>query len=321
MYPGPEDPDLGVFVAQLAAALSERGHDIEAAVLTRRRGGKARFVELQRKVRRAKQPDVVWAHFLVPSGLIASTVDAPLVVTAHGRDVRNIGAIPGVAALSRRVVDKAAAVIAVSEYLRRELELRLPESRGKTVVIDSGVDTNRFRPGTAPALGEHPAFLAVGTLSERKNVVGLADAFARLRRGSLTFVGDGPLRDALEGRDRVAVIGRVPHEDVPRYIRGADVVCAASLLEPLGQTVLEAMAVGRTVVATRFGGPPELLPPEAGILVDPLDADELAWALEGAAALPVPNEAGREVAAAHAVTRQAERVEEVLVRAARGLRV
>jgi len=53
----------------------------------------------------------VWAHFLVPSGLIASTVDAPLVVTAHGRDVRNIGSIPGIAQLTRKVVRRASTVI------------------------------------------------------------------------------------------------------------------------------------------------------------------------------------------------------------------
>ena len=69
MYPGPADPDLGVFVAQLADALAERGHELELAVLDRRAGGKRRYLELRAKVRRAARPDVVWAHFLVPVGL------------------------------------------------------------------------------------------------------------------------------------------------------------------------------------------------------------------------------------------------------------
>ena len=88
------------------------------------------------------------------------------------------------------------------------------------------------------------------------------------------------------------VVGRVPHDEVPGWLAAADVVCAPSLLEPFGQSILEAMACGRTVVATRLGGPPEFVPPEAGILVDPLDVDELARALEAAAALPEP-ERGR----------------------------
>ena len=181
MYPGPDDPDLGAFVAQGEQALRERGHEIELAVLDRRAGGKVRFLELRRRVRSAARPDVVWAHFLVPAGLFASEVDAPLVVTAHGRDVRNVGEVPGVALLTRRVVRRAATVVAVSEYLRHELEERVPEARGKTEVVDSGVDLERFRAVTPAAELESPAFVHVGSLTERKNVVRLADAFAHAR--------------------------------------------------------------------------------------------------------------------------------------------
>src|SRR3954452_17419430 len=232
MYPGPNDPDLGTFVAQMERALRERGHEIELAVLDQRGGGKLRFVELARRVRAARPADVVWAHFLVPSGLIASKVRAPLVVTAHGRDVRNVGQLRGVAHLTRSVVRRATTVIAVSGYVRRELEERVPDARGKTEVVDSGVDLERFAPVDAAADLDSPAFVHVGSLSERKNVVRLADAFARLGRGSLTFVGDGPLRDAVEGRNRVLVTGRVPHDAVPGWLSAADVVCGPALIEP-----------------------------------------------------------------------------------------
>ena len=318
MYPGPDDPDLGSFVAQLERALRDRGHEIDLAVLDRRAGGKLRFLELRKHVRAAPRPDVVWAHFLVPSGLIASKVDAPLVVTAHGRDVRNIGTIPGVAHLTRDVVRRASTVIAVSEYLRRELEERLPEARGKTEVVDSGVDLERFRAVEPADQLESPAFLHVGSLTERKNVVRLADAFALFGRGSLTFVGDGPLRAQLEGRAGVRVVGRVAHDEVPSWLSAADVVCGPALVEPFGQALLEAMACERSVVATRIGGPPEFVTDEAGVLVDPLDTPELARALEVAAALPSPNTAARAVAAEHDVRRQAQRVEEILQRAVRG---
>src|SRR6185312_15576970 len=124
MYPGPDDPDLGTFVAQMERALRDRGHEIDLAVLDRR-GGKRRFLDLRARVRAAAgahRPDVVWAHFLVPAGLFAASVDAPLVVTAHGRDVRNVGAVPGIGRATARVVRRASTVIAVSDYLRRELE-------------------------------------------------------------------------------------------------------------------------------------------------------------------------------------------------------
>src|SRR5262249_49967398 len=293
MYPGPDDPDLGVFVAQLEHALEERGHQVDRAVLDRRAGGKRRFIELRRQVRAAATPDVVWAHFLVPAGLFATEVDAPLVVTAHGRDVRNVGAIPGIAALTRRVVRRASTVVAVSDYLPPELEAKLPAARGKTEVVDSGVDLDRF--SVLPQNGrDSPSFVCVGSLSERKNVVRLADAFARVDGGTLTFVGDGPLRQRLEGRAGVRLIGRVPHAEVPSHIAAADVVCAPSLIEPFGQAILEAMACGRTVVSTRIGGPPEFVPDGAGILVDPLDETAIARALEQAATYSTPNDAARE---------------------------
>jgi glycosyltransferase involved in cell wall biosynthesis len=317
MYPGPDDPDLGAFVAQLERALRERGHEIELAVLDRRAGGKLRYLELARRVRAAGRPDVVWAHFLVPSGLIASKIDAPLVVTAHGRDVRNIGAIPGVAHLTRSVVRRASTVIAVSEYLKQELEDRLPEARGKTEVVDSGVDLERFSAIAPVTQLDTPAFVHVGSLTERKNVVRLADAFGRLGRGSLTFVGDGPLRSQLEGRPGVRVVGRVPHDEVPGWLAAADVVCGPALIEPFGQALLEGMACERSVVATRVGGPPEFVTDDAGVLVDPLDTGELARALETAAALPSPNAAARAAAEVHDVRRQAEKVESILERAAR----
>ena len=319
MYPGPEDPDLGVFVAQLERALRERGHEVELAVLDRRGGGKRRFATLLERTlvaARRFRPDVVYAHFLVPAGTIASLVPrVPLVVTAHGRDVRNVGTLPGIGTLTRRTVARAAAVIAVSDYLRRELEAKVPEARGKTEVIDSGVDLDRFR--VEPAPNGEASFLCLGALTERKNPVRLAEAFERLGRGSLTFVGDGPLRPRLEGRPGVQLAGSVPHDEIPAQIAQARVVCQPSLIEPFGQALLEAMACGRPVVATRIGGPPEFVPPEAGVLVDPLDVGALSAALATAAEVPCPSPEARAAAEQHDVTVQAARVEAVLERAAR----
>ena len=197
--------------------LRERGHEVDLAVLDRRAGGKRRFLELRRRVRDAPKPDVVWAHFLVPAGLFASTVDAPLVVTAHGRDVRNIGADP-----RRRTPDAAGRRARVDGD--RRLGLPAPRARGASCPRRAARRRSSTRASTSSASravdaaagsSSTPAFVHVGSLTERKNVVRLADAFARLGRGSLTFVGDGPLRPQLEGRERVRIIGRIPHDDVP----------------------------------------------------------------------------------------------------------
>src|SRR5437868_4564319 len=168
MYPGPDAPDLGTFVAQVERALGERGHEVDRAVLDTRAGGKLRYLELARRTLRARRPDVVYAHFLVPSGLIAALAGrAPLVVTAHGRDVRNIGELPGVAAATKLVIARASTVVCVSQYLRNELATRIPAARAKTEVVSSGVDLERFAVARAP---DPPTrYLCVGSLSERKN--------------------------------------------------------------------------------------------------------------------------------------------------------
>src|ERR1700749_3859748 len=173
MYPGPDAPDLGTFVAQVERELVARGNEVELAVLDTRAGGKLRYLDLARKARAGGTPDVVYPHFLVPSGLIAALAGgAPLVVTAHGRDVRNIGAIPGVTAATRLVVKRGAAVICVSDSLRQELETKLPEARGKMEVVSSGVDRERFAVTEPPDSGQSPpAFLCVGALDGRKKVV------------------------------------------------------------------------------------------------------------------------------------------------------
>ena len=322
MYPGPRDPDLGTFVRQLELALRGRGHEVELAVLDRRGGGKLRHARLAARTAVAAhrfRPDVVYAHFLVPTGLAAAlTSRAPLVVTAHGQDVRNAGAIPGLRTATRLVARRAASIIAVSDYLRRELEMKIPEARGKTDVIDSGVDLERFAVERPPEGATR--FLCLGSLTERKNVLRLAAAFERHGEGTLVFAGEGPLRSRLENRSGIELRGRVPHEQVPQLIAASHVVCQPSLVEPFGQALLEAMAAGRSVVATRVGGPPEFVTREAGVLVDPTDEDQLAAALAQAAGLPRPNEAARAAAAQHDVRLQAARIEEVLERAARGRR-
>lgn len=328
MYPGPDDPDLGAFLVPLVDQLRERGHELELAVLQSRAGGKRRYLELLRRTRAAARrtdPDVVYAHFLVPTGFIGMlSSGAPLVVTAHGQDVANIGSVPGIRLATRLVVRSSTALVAVSHYLRRELEAKVPDARGKVKVVDSGVDLERFRPldqdEAAARVGwppDRPAFLCIGSLSERKNVTRLAGAFERLGRGSLAFVGDGPLRGELEGRERITLAGRVSQDDLPAWIGAADVVCQPSLVEPFGQVTLEAMACARTVVATSVGGPPEFVPPGAGVLVDPTDEQALAQALEDAAGLPVPNTAARTAAERHDVRLQAAAVEQILSAAAR----
>ena len=313
MYPSPGTPELGTFVAELERELGARGHELARAVVDRR-GGRARHIALARDVvrtARAFRPDVTYAHFLVPAGLLGVLAGrAPAVVTAHGQDVENAYTSRVVRAATRLTVRRAHAVIAVSSWLRARLQQVVPDAAGKTEVIDCGVDLTRFALRDVAAaraeIGWSPegtAFLCVGTLSERKNVLRLAGAFEQRGEGELVFLGDGPLRPALQGRPGIRLVGPVPHDLVPSWMAASDVVCQPSLAEPFGLVTLEGMACGRTVVATSVGGPPEFVTDAGGVIVDPYDEDALGGALSEAARFPRPNVAARAAAEDHDIKR------------------
>jgi glycosyltransferase involved in cell wall biosynthesis len=326
MWPGPQAPDLGVFVFDIVRELRALGHEVEVCAIDRRGGGPVKYARLTGAsvvAARRFRPDVVFAHFLFPAGAAgaaaAAAARAALVVMAHGTDVENARRSRVLARATRLVTNRAATVICNSGWLAT----RLGDVRGDVEIIDCGVDLAVFAPRPAAAArarvgwgADGPAFLAVGSLIARKGVVELADAFAALGRGSLAFVGDGPLRAQLEGRAGVRLAGRVPHGEVADWIAACDVLCQPSLAEPFGQAALEGMAMERSVVATTEGGPPEFVTPAAGVLVAPGDPLALTEALARAAALPSPNPAARAAAAEHDVRRQAARMAAVLGRAA-----
>ncbi len=326
MWPGPSAPDLGSFVATSAAELEALGHTIDRAVIDHRGGSRLKYPRLLVDAvgaARRFQPDVVFAHMLFPAGLagLAASVatGVPLVVMAHGADVANLGRVPGVTGLTRLVLARASGLIVNSVWLGRALDEQIPGSAARAQVIDCGVDLDLFRPADAASAraeldwdGDGPAFVCVGSLVARKNVVALADAFAELARGRLAFVGDGPLRPELERRAGVRLVGRVPQPIVTRWIAAADVVCQPSVKEPFGQAALEAMAMARSVVATTEGGPAEFVTPAAGLLVPPGDPRALRDALLTAAGLPSPNPAARAAAELHGAHLQASRMAAVL---------
>jgi teichuronic acid biosynthesis glycosyltransferase TuaC len=332
MWPGPDDPDYGVFVAQVAEALQGMGHEIVPAVIDHRGGGKGKQGRLALDALRAavqRDPDVVYAHYLLPAGGVAALAAlagrAPLVLTAHGRDVRNVAESPAIRLATGLAVRRATAIIAVSGWLRDQLHRELPESRAKTEVIDCGVDLMRFAPRDQAqaraelGLTDLPGRLVVhvGGQDERKNVLRLRDAVLGIPDATLLAVGDGPLRNELRASDKIRAVGRVPHDRVPAYMAAADVVALPSLVEPFGQVLLEAMAMQRPVLATAVGGPAEFVTPAAGALADPLDVDDIRAGLLRALALGVPNPAGRVVAAEHDLATQVARIEAVLQRSCR----
>ena len=187
------------------------------------------------------------------------------------RTSRTPSRTPPFARATRYVVRRAAHVIAVSAWLRDRLAGC--GARGG-VQDDGGRLRRRPRAVRAPLADEARAEVRVAggrghgvplpRLAQRAEERPAARAGVRApRRGELTFVGDGPLRRRSRADPGIRLVGRVRHDEVPRWIAAADVVCQPSLVEPFGLATLEAMASARSVVATRVGGPPEFVPPEA----------------------------------------------------------
>jgi phosphatidylinositol alpha-mannosyltransferase len=191
----------------------------------------------------------------------------------------------------RALVDRLAYRIAVSEAARRTVSQYFP---GPYDIVPNGIDLDEFTaPRERPRVFEVPgrSVLYVGRLEPRKGVEALVSAIATVQRVlpdvRLLIVGDGPERGRLtrlaaDCRAEVTFLGRVANDALPGYFQAADVVCSPALGgESFGIVLLEAMACGRPVVASRIDGYVGLMgDADCGALVPPGDAGALAHALE-----------------------------------------
>lgn len=330
MLPSAEAPQYGVFVARQAAALEQAGCVVELVGLERRatgRGGSARkYAGLRREgshVANRMRPDVVLGHYLVPTAQVARraarVAGAPYVLVAHGGDVTHLERSRPLRLATRRALAGAACVIAVSQPLADRLAAVGPGL--DPVVIDTGVDRVRFRPGAgdASAFGPEPSrplIVQVGNLIERKNPERLARAVERLRAetggGELWIAGDGPLAERLRGLDHVRLLGAVAPERIPELLRAADAAALVALSEGYGLGAIEAVACGVPLVVSHTAPVAHELPASAAVRVDPTDEDAILAGLRTALGLARDDPAGQAVADRHADVVQARRLLDVL---------
>jgi glycosyltransferase involved in cell wall biosynthesis len=174
-----------------------------------------------------------------------------------------------------RVVRAATRVIAISEFTKRELVDLLAIPPETVTVIPNGIEAAFTFDGPA-AGGDY--LLAVGTLEPRKNLRRVQEAAAQLER-ELRVVG----ARGWGGVQAAGWLGRVSDDELARLYRGAAAVVYPSLYEGFGLPVAEAMACGAPVVTSR-GGATEETAGGAAVLVDPLDAADIARGIEEALA-------------------------------------
>jgi len=253
-------------------------------------------------VARSFQPDVLDAHYAYPDGVAAAMLRPelerelgrrlPLLITCRGTDLNLLPSLPAVRHRIAAGLAAADHVICVAEALRSvAIDLGVPSEGVST--LRNGVDTAAFTPGSqreARAVTGLPesatVLLCVGHLIERKGQHLLLQAYARVHPEEgplLVFVGRGEAQQSLSAQAdtlgvaaRVRFVGAVPPEALPDWYRSADVTILASLREGWPNVVLESLACGTPVIATRVWGTPEILEDcPAGLLVS-ADVDGLA---------------------------------------------
>ena len=259
-------------------------------------GAFLRLVLLLRRLRPSIVHSRNWGAF--DAVVAARLAGVPSVIHGeHGREATDPDGLDRRRNRARRLLAPLVSrFVTVSADLHRWLVTTVKVTPEKVLTIHNGVDVSRFTAGDRRAgreiLGlpsQRVVVGAVGRLDPVKDHAKLIEAFAALhavrRDTELVIVGEGPSRLDLERR--IVELGLTGHvhllglrRDVPVLLRGFDVFVLPSLAEGISNTVLEAMASGLPVVATRVGGNTELVEDGAtGTLVTARDSRALADAI------------------------------------------
>ncbi len=282
-----------------------RRDDVAFVALNKQPGQGVRLFPKLFRLFRELQPAVVHTRNLAALEASVPAWLAGVPVRIHGEHGRDMGDLDGTSRKYQRVRRLYRPFVGHYVALSKDLEQYL----GRNVGVDSariaqiynGVDTARFSPaanGRAAIEGcpftDEDLWLVgtVGRLQQVKDQVTLAEAFVRaIKRGPanaqmrLVMIGEGPLRARVEkvldqaGMRELAWLPGA-RDDVPEILRGLDCFALPSLAEGISNTILEAMACGLPVVATRVGGNPELMEEGmTGRLVPQVNAEAMAGAL------------------------------------------
>ncbi len=253
------------------------------------------------------------AHYFYPDGVAAAMIGRvlgrPVVITARGSDINLIADHAGPRRQILAAARQSAAVIAVSDALRRRMiDIGIDERR--IHVLRNGVDLEMFSPvpgdQARAMLGiERPAMVAVGNVLSTKGQDIAVRALTLIPDIDLVVVGAGPqerefqrLAGQLGISDRVRFAGRIPQAELKYWFSAAEFSVLASVREGWPNVLLESMACGTPVIASNVGGVPEIIAsPEAGRIMAQRTPEALAAAVRDLRANPPGRDATRAWAA------------------------
>jgi glycosyltransferase involved in cell wall biosynthesis len=248
---------------------------------------------------RSFQPDLIFSFVLYPYGYaalqIGKTLSVPVVAMGIGSDIHSIGDRLSLAR-TKAVLREADFVVTVSDDLRRRA-VAMGAPPEKTRAIVNGCDPSIFKVMDRLAARQKlnidlacEAVVYIGRIDIKKGLRELVDAAVSLhpKRPDLHvyLVGEGgdmpQIEEAIRANDASSYIHlalECPFDDVALWMTAADLVTLPSYMEGCPNVILEALACGRPVVATKVGGIPEIMSDECGRLVNPRDPVELACGL------------------------------------------
>lgn len=257
------------------------------------------FFELVSAIRLALRGkiDFIHAHWTIPSGLVAvimkKLLKIPVLITAHAGDVFTNNQI--IQSLNNYIVKNADLVTVNSQATEQALSKYIKSPHDLTI-IPMGVDTNKFKPQKIMKKTGNK-LLFVGRLAEKKGVAYLIEALPQIikkvPKTKLLIIGEGPeearLRNLAHKFDlgkSINFLGKIANNKLSYYYNLADVVITPSIqtkagdTEGLGVVILEAMACGTPVIASRIGGIPDIIEHDKnGWLVPPKNVSSLVGAI------------------------------------------
>ncbi len=243
-----------------------------------------------RKLIRQKKFDLCHAFFGIPCGYLAMKLNLPYIVSLRGSDVpfynHRFYWLDKLLfrRLSCKIWQRAQEVIANSAGLKALATAACP---GQNIsIIGNGVDIEEFYPHTTNIKKSHQklVLISTGRLIERKGYQYLIKAMHGLGNVELRLIGEGNLKNNLEGlaascNVKVNFLGKVSHHCLPEYLRNADIFVLPSLNEGMSNAILEAMACGLPIITTDTGGSKELIK-DNGFIVKKADINELKQAIK-----------------------------------------
>ena len=257
---------------------------------------------LRRTVRKYKI-DIVNSHWMIPQGFIASLpprLPCKHVLTIHAAGLFALRRLPLGKSMAQRMVRRSDLIYSVSSYNQQILE-QLVRHSVDCQILPMGIDTQYYGNHPDPTALRNelrlPAgriILYVGKLSEKKGITYLLQAFHAIAQDQndchLVIVGTGLLESALKSEaqrleleSRVTFAGQQGKENVRNCFQTADLVVVPSIIDSTGETeglpvvLLEALASGKPVVATRVAGAPDvIIDGHNGFLAEPKNPGDLA---------------------------------------------